>query len=309
MDYTKEYYDPFDPLHAYRRTFNTSSYDSCITDEGYHTDERPSPQNEQDRNNNSHDKEIPILKSNQTIQIAYSFITYTLTCSIILLSMYTILQQPFPWAHTFPPVFVLFHLLFQVAHLSSHVMSWLTIERHCVVYGTWLYWTGWLLSVLLFSEKLAIEGTCWTTVLFWCLMLERRNAWGIIVWEFVSRLDQNLSNSAHHLTAETTRPLKLWELGSFRLLIFRVWCLLSTGSFWGLLYIGLAKWDGYAFKYLLQFHHIMKLLLISTIGGLVMIIFWSFWTFQYKGVLWQKELRKGIIVWYSEGVAHAAKVI
>lgn len=137
-------------------------------------------------------------------------------------------------------------------------------------------------------------------------MLERRNAWGIIVWEFVSRLDQNLYSTQR---LDTHRPLRLWELGSVRLLAFRIWCLLGTGSFWGLVYIGLAYMDGFPFKYLLQFHHVLKLLWISTIGGLIMIIFWSFWTFQYKGVLWQKELRKGIIVWYSEGVAHAAQVL
>lgn len=51
------------------------------------------------------------------------------------------------------------------------------------------------------------------------------------------------------------------------------------------------------------------MLLVSTLGGFIMIIFWSFWTFQYKGVLWQLESRKGIIVWYTEGVAHAAKVM
>lgn len=139
-----------------------------------------------------------------------------------------------------------------------------------------------------------------SVILFWLLMLERRNAWGIIVWEFISRLDQNSS---------TAKPLKLWELGSFRLLVFRIWCLLGTGSFWGLLYIFLAKMDGFAFNYLLQTHHIIKLLLVSTMGGLMMIVYWSFWTFQYKGVLWQKELRKGIIVWYSEGLAHAAEVL
>ncbi|KAI8098226.1 uncharacterized protein B0P05DRAFT_3560 [Gilbertella persicaria] len=171
------------------------------------------------------------------------------------------------------------------------------MERHCVVYGTWLYCTGWLLSSLLFSERLVVTHlTFMPTILFWLLMLERRHAWGILVWEFVSRLD-------------STDQVKLWEFGSIRLFVFRVWCLLGTGSFWGLVYIGLAKWDGYAFKYLLQIHHILKLLLVSTMGGCLMIIFWSFWTFQYKGVLWQKELRKGIIVWYSEGIAHAAQMI
>lgn len=130
------------------------------------------------------------------------------------------------------------HLCFHLTHLFAHEFNWLQLERFCIVYGTWLYWTGWLLGKLLFSERLAVHVTHLPTLLFWCLMLERRNAWGIIVWEFISKLDQNLSTNN-----------KLWELGSFRLFVFRIWCLLGTGSFWGLLYIGLAKLDGYAFKY------------------------------------------------------------
>jgi hypothetical protein len=184
-------------------------------------------------------------------------------------------------------------------------MQFLGLERHCVVYGTWLYWTGWLLSKFLFSQRLAIETKQPITLLFWLLMIERRNAWGMLVWEYVSRLDQNIYDSSHFAS---DRPLRLWELGSFRLLSFRIWCLLGTGSFWGLLYTAIAKMDGYTFGFLLQAHHVMKLLLVSTAGGLMMIAFWSFWTFQYRGVLWQQELRKGIIVWYSEGVAHAAQV-
>ncbi|GAA5803350.1 hypothetical protein HPULCUR_008829 [Helicostylum pulchrum] len=304
MVFTHEFYDS-DPLPRSSWRPSSSSYDSCATDEGYHTDEKP-PFNDhhQQQQSSSFENEIPILKSNRTIQISYSALTYTLTLSIILLSIHTIIHQPFPWAHTFPPIFTLFHLFFHTAHLSAHLFNWLLIERHCVVYGTWLYWTGWLLSALLFSQRLVVSVgfTHPTTILFWLLMLERRNAWGIIVWEYVSRLTMTTT------AASQKKPLKLWELGSFRLLVFRIWCLLGTGSFWGLLYILLAKLDGFAFKYLLQVHHIMKLLLVSTVGGLMMIVFWSFWTFQYKGVLWQKELRKGVIVWYSEGVAHAAEV-
>lgn len=201
-------------------------------------------------------------------------------------------------------------MTFHLIHLLAHLFNWLFIERHCVVYGTWLYWTGWLLGQLLFSQRLVAQQYHSTTsmLLFWLLMLERRNAWGIIVWEFVSKLDQDLIHQTGSIF-KTQKPLKLWELGSFRLLVFRIWCLLGTGSFWGLSYIALAKMDGFQFKYLLQGHHIMKLLLVSTFGGLLMIIFWSFWTFQYRGILWQKELRKGIIVWYSEGIAHAAQVL
>ncbi|KAG0185869.1 hypothetical protein DFQ28_008648 [Apophysomyces sp. BC1034] len=135
-------------------------------------------------------------------------------------------------------------------------------------------------------------------------MLERRNSWGLIVWEFVSRLDQNIPPTTHL----ATKQLKLWQLGSFRLLAFRIWCLLGTGSFWGLLYITLAKRDGFTLVYLLQFSNIFRLLLVSAAGGLMMICFWSFWTFQYRGVLWRRELRKGVVVWYSEGVARAGDV-
>ncbi|ORZ12223.1 hypothetical protein BCR42DRAFT_332053 [Absidia repens] len=137
-------------------------------------------------------------------------------------------------------------------------------------------------------------------------MIERRNAWGILVWEYVGRLDQNLILQPPESQGQPI--LKWWQIGSIRLLAFRIWCLLGTGSFWGLLYITLAKYDGYSLLYLLQFRHILQLLLVSAAGGLMMIIFWSFWTFQYRGILWQKELRKGVVVWYSEGLALAGDV-
>ncbi|KAI8089467.1 uncharacterized protein BX664DRAFT_333077 [Halteromyces radiatus] len=233
-------------------------------------------------------------------RITYTPTTYTLTLSIILLSLHILVTHPPPWAHTFPPVFVFFHFAFHITHLVAHLFGFLTLERHCVVYGTWLFWTGWLLGVFVFSQRLVIDLSHPTTTLFWLLMVERRNAWGILVWEYVGRLDQNLIPQAG--------VLRWWQVGSIRLLAFRIWCLLGTGSFWGLLYITLAKHDGYSLLYLLQFRHILQLLLVSAAGGLMMIIFWSFWTFQYRGILWQKELRKGVVVWYSEGLALAGDV-
>ncbi|KAI8384924.1 uncharacterized protein BYT42DRAFT_612589 [Radiomyces spectabilis] len=224
--------------------------------------------------------DIPILKSNHSI-------------------------HPPPWTHTFPPVFVFFHLAFQLSHLVAHTFEYLTVERLCVVYGTWLFWAGWLLGVFVFSERLTIDLTHPTTTLFWFLLLERRSAWGIIVWEFVSQLDQNVPSSSDL----GTEKLRFWQLGNYRLLAFRVWCLVGTGSAWGLLYIVLAKWDGFSLLYLLQLSNIVKLLFVSATGGLMMICFWSFWTFQYRGVIWQRELRKGIAVWYSDGIARAGDVI
>lgn len=243
-------------------------------------------------------------------RITYTPITYTLTLTIIALSFHILITHPPPWAHTFPPVFVLFHFTFHITHLIAHLFGLLTLERHCVVYGTWLFWTGWLLGVFVFSQRLVIDLSHPTTTLFWILMVERRNAWGILVWEYVGRLDQNLTpqQQPQHQTDDSHIPLRWWQIGSIRLLAFRIWCLLGTGSFWGLLYIALAKHDGYSLLYLLQVRHIFQLLLVSAAGGLMMIIFWSFWTFQYRGILWQKELRKGIVVWYSEGLAFAGDV-
>ncbi|OAD80734.1 hypothetical protein PHYBLDRAFT_138280 [Phycomyces blakesleeanus NRRL 1555(-)] len=241
-----------------------SSYQACHSDEGYDSDEKRS---------SSHAQEIPILKS--TRSITRHLITH-----------------PPPWMHSFPPVFIAFTILFHTTHLFAHLLDLLTLERLCVVYGTWLYSTGWLLGTLVFTERLPSDFY-YPTLLFWILMLERRNAWGIIVWEFVGRLDHP------HEPASANR---------WRLFVFRTWCLLGTGSFWGLLYTALAHSDGFALSYLLAYTSILKLLLVSTFGGLMMICYWSFWTFQYRGVLWRKELRKGIVVWISEGVTRAGDV-
>ncbi|SAM01000.1 hypothetical protein [Absidia glauca] len=334
----------------WRSSVSSSSRQSYATDEGYHSDEKQriswineeldnsteqteeqldnddddddlidTQQNEQQQEDeqpkqhgaSESDREIPILKSTRTIRITYTPITYTLTLTIIALSFHILITHPPPWAHTFPPVFVLFHFTFHITHLIAHLFGLLTLERHCVVYGTWLFWTGWLLGVFVFSQRLVIDLSHPTTTLFWLLMVERRNAWGILVWEYVGRLDQNLTpqpQPQHQGDDDGHVPLKWWQIGSIRLLAFRIWCLLGTGSFWGLLYIALAKHDGYSLLYLLQVRHIFQLLLVSVAGGLMMIIFWSFWTFQYRGILWQKELRKGIVVWYSEGLALAGDV-
>lgn len=56
VDFTKEFYD------SLPRTSSTS-YDSCSTDEGYFTDEKPPP-HEQQQQQQQH-SEIPILKSNR----------------------------------------------------------------------------------------------------------------------------------------------------------------------------------------------------------------------------------------------------
>lgn len=67
VDFTKEFYDS-DPRTT---TANwTSSYDSCITDEGYHTDDKPPLYNEEEfeqQDDYNQENEIPILKSKRTM--------------------------------------------------------------------------------------------------------------------------------------------------------------------------------------------------------------------------------------------------
>ncbi|KAI8330747.1 hypothetical protein BC941DRAFT_440069 [Chlamydoabsidia padenii] len=284
------------------------SQQSIMTDEGYSSDEKQHqhPITEIDTDNGTEqeqeayqqrsksDRDIPILKSTRTIRITYTLSTYTLTLAIIILSARHLINTLLTTAAvtalppTFSTVFTSFHIIFQFTHLIAHLFERLTLERHCVVYGTWLFWTGWL---LVFYQRQQQQDVI-TTLLFWLLMLERRNAWGILVWEYVSRLDQNLICSG---------GVKWWQIGSIRLLAFRIWCLLGTGSFWGLMYLILVKPH-------VLWRHVFQLLLVSVAGGLMMIIFWSFWTFQYRGILWHHELRKGVVVWYSEGLAFAGDI-
>ncbi|KAI9492580.1 hypothetical protein BDB00DRAFT_423687 [Zychaea mexicana] len=171
-----------------------------------------------------------------------------------------------------------------MTHLIAHWRQWLLIERYCIVYGTTLYWTGWLLGVFVFSERLNYVDP--TTPFFWALLLERRHAWGLLQWEFTSQLESYKTE----------------------IIVYRIWTLLGAGSAWGLVYIAMANMDGYPLHYLLRPYSVAKLLLVSSVAGLVMICHWSFWTFQYRGVLWKRELREGIAVWCSEGVTRAGHV-
>ncbi|KAI7852623.1 hypothetical protein BDC45DRAFT_443593 [Circinella umbellata] len=166
----------------------------------------------------------------------------------------------------------------------AHWRQWLFIERYCIVYGTTLYWTGWLLGVFVFSERLNYVDP--TTPFFWLLLIERRHAWGLLQWEFSGQLESQKTE----------------------FIVYRIWTLFGAGSVWGLIYIAMANMDGYPLHYLLRPYSVVKLLLVSALAGLVMICHWSFWTFQYRGVLWKRELREGIAVWCSEGVTRAGHV-
>ncbi|ORY96730.1 hypothetical protein BCR43DRAFT_492173 [Syncephalastrum racemosum] len=217
--------------------------------------------------------------------MAYNVKTLFLIVAILVLSFSSLLRHSRHAPYSFPPIFLVFHIAFHLIHTTAHYLQAPMIERRCVVYGTHAYWTGWCLGVCVFSERLAFFDV--PMALFWLLLFERRNAWGIIHWEFVGRLEED----------------------SLRTLAYRTWCLLGCGSAWGLFYIALASYlDGFPLSYLLRPTAVAKLLLVSAFAGTSMICFWSFWTFQYRGVLWKREYRKGVVVWYSEGIARAGDV-
>ncbi|PKC68339.1 hypothetical protein RhiirA1_416987, partial [Rhizophagus irregularis] len=47
------------------------------------------------------------------------------------------------------------------------------------------------------------------------------------------------------------------------------------------------------------FPGVFNVLWASSIAGILMVCWWSFWTFQYRGVVWKKEFKEGVVVWSS----------
>ena len=136
-----------------------------------------------------------------------------------------------------------------------------------------------------------------TVVIFWLLLFERRNAWGLVVWEFVSQLE----DIAHGQTVVFGNSIKL--------IAFRIWCFFGIATAWALVYLSLAVRDGQHLASLISLTSVIRLYFFSVAGGLGMICFWSFWTFQYRGIVWQREMRKGIAVWCSDGIVRAADIV
>ncbi|CAJ0634191.1 9065_t:CDS:2 [Entrophospora sp. SA101] len=64
------------------------------------------------------------------------------------------------------------------------------------------------------------------------------------------------------------------------LIYYRIWSVVCLGPGW------ILTWEIFKF---------------SIIAGVLMICWWSFWTFQIQGVLWKKELEEGVVVWSSDG--------
>ena len=85
-------------------------------------------------------------------------------------------------------------------------------------------------------------------------------------------------------------------------LIYHLWTLFGAGSAWGLIYLALAPFDGQSPLEVLTFGGTLKVWLFNLAAGAFLSCWWSFWTFQYRGVAWRREMRKGVALWWSEGL-------
>ncbi|RIB24858.1 hypothetical protein C2G38_1957293 [Gigaspora rosea] len=117
----------------------------------------------------------------------------------------------------------------------------------------------------------------------------RRNHWGLITWEHLTVLDS----------------AKSWS--------YRTWCIAGSGAGWILFWEAIKFWSHVPFNYtgsiddgitlyhtdLSRFPNLFDILWGSIISGILMICWWSFWTFQYRGVVWKKELKEGVVVWFD----------
>ncbi|RIA92939.1 hypothetical protein C1645_691123 [Glomus cerebriforme] len=111
---------------------------------------------------------------------------------------------------------------------------------------------------------------------FFLLLVIRRNHWGLITWEHLVLLDYS-------------RTLK-W---------YRTWCVAGAGAGWMLTWEAAKFWLKIPFSDLPTFPGVFNVLWASSIAGILMVSWWSFWTFQYRGVIWKKEFKEGVVVWSS----------
>ncbi|KAG0354521.1 hypothetical protein BGZ54_001602 [Gamsiella multidivaricata] len=154
------------------------------------------------------------------------------------------------------------------------------------------------------------------------LLMFRRNLWGLISWEHLTRMDQ---------------------IGQLK--YYRAWCLSGVGAGWAVAWRFCRWWfhvpympmddptfcryaSGKSCLDLLEaaaaaerssssasgyFGHgaptvvryrtdviefgFWPMILSNLVMGLILMCWWSFWTFQYQGVVWREDLKEGWAVW------------
>ncbi|CAG8550116.1 14289_t:CDS:2 [Funneliformis mosseae] len=292
-----------------------------VTKEGTEQKNQETPQFE-------NGKVPPIMKYDQKISTSYTPITLIVHVLIICQHLYLLYITSPTWIRfaSFTQLVYFTTTCFHIAMLLANVFKKTQLERAFVLYGTWIIWMGWAMCLwfvrsedrpdsILFRSLTSDEedmseleyllapmdvapflmhGKWSTTTLpifsFFLLLVIRRNHWGLIVWEHLVLLDYS-------------RNLK-W---------YRSWCV-GTGAGWMLTWEAARIWlqiplsfpnsEGSIVFYktdLPSFPGLFNVLIASVIAGIFMMCWWSFWTFQYRGVIWKKEFKEGVVVWLSDG--------
>ncbi|OAQ30866.1 hypothetical protein K457DRAFT_72790 [Linnemannia elongata AG-77] len=155
---------------------------------------------------------------------------------------------------------------FHIFSLAWHLLRFPKLERITVIYGTWVY-SNWY---ILYMPVATFLG----------LLMFRRNLWGLISWEHLTRMDQ---------------------IGQLKW--YRAWCLSGVGAGWAVAWrfffgqgIGMAATVVRYRTDVLEFA-IWPMMVSNLVMGLILMCWWSFWTFQYQGVVWREDLKEGWAVW------------
>lgn len=271
------------------------------------------------------------MKYDQKINIGYTPFTLFVHLTIIFQHLYTLYPTQSTSTHvtSFTRLMYITTTCFHIATLLANLFKKCQVEKVFVLYGTWVIWSGWAMclwlinpenrsdpllprgyyyvnengSMVLYDAEALIQPTDvapslmhgkWTSVLpilsFFLLLAIRRNHWGLLTWE-------------HLVVLETTNSLKY----------YRTWCIAGAGAGWILFWEAVKFWC-HVFAHvnpvesigayrtdITRFPGLFNILSVSFVSGVFMICWWSFWTFQYKGVVWKKELREGVVVWSSGG--------
>ncbi|CAG8510661.1 3539_t:CDS:1 [Paraglomus brasilianum] len=207
--------------------------------------------------------------------------------------------------------------LFHVCTLLANILKLSRIERAFVLYGTWIVWSGWAICLSLIERneiKMEEEKSWelsperegdefvidelkgselppflihsdWTSTFFpilsfLLLLALRRGHWGLITWE-------------HLVLLEATSHLK-W---------YRIWCLSGASAGWILFWEGVKYYFHITLIYrtdLTAFPGIAGTVWTNLWSGMLLAMWWSFWTFQYRGVVWKRELLEGVAVWSDD---------
>jgi len=272
------------------------------------------------------EKKVPLMKYDKKINTSYTPFTLIIHVIIICQHIYTLYATPVTSVSrmrlaSFTQLVYLTTTFFHIATLLANVFKKIKLERAFVLYGTWIVWIGWAMCLwfirpenrpdsqfykslsanggyvghyyinrndsidmydLLAPVPFLMNGKWRTTTLpiisFFLLLVIRRNHWGLITWEHLVLLDYSST-------------LK-W---------YRTWCVAGAGASWMLTWEAVKLWLRIPLYRtdLPTYPGLFNILCVSSLAGMFMLCWWSFWTFQYRGVVWKKEFKEGVVVWYS----------